>query len=418
VALLTVLLLSTSTVACVKIGPSAPKLHVTESDRIIVPTDRSSADLEGALRSLDAGFQVAQPSGLTERALLESIALIRQGELGAAADLLVATEFDGTAGAYGPVLRNQLLLHEGRWTEIQRFEGGTGQSGTLAAAYAVAGREEVEFDGDETAVPLFRTRVGTPVVEVAIGGSVRRFWVDTGAGLTVLSASLARELGLGEGPSPALTAGTATSRRVAARPVVIPEIRIGDAVRVRRHPAIILRDEDLQLRLAGVQVFRIDGILGWNFIRHLDLTLDHATGVAVIRRPQPDNRGPRNLLWHGYPVVVAHTEAGDELFFGLDTGAAASGLTPEFLAATQSDPSGTRTRRVGGAGGWERQVVETVDVAEIFVAGQHVRFEGVDVRPQTLAPVLTVHGVLGSDLAAKATIRIDWLNGRLEVLSR
>jgi hypothetical protein len=51
-------------------------------------------------------------------------------------------------------------------------------------------------------------------------------------------------------------------------------------------------------------------------------------------------------------------------------------------------------------------------MAEVLVAGRRIRFEGVDVRPTAVAPVVRLHGILGSDLGDAAVLRLDWLNGR------
>jgi hypothetical protein len=399
---------------CVRVGPSGPTVRITPAEAVQPASQAPVADLATALASLDTLFVPADPDG-GDAALLEAVRRLRLGDLSAAVEPLAMSLRTGGAPEAAGAILGQLLLHEHRWAELRALTGGTGTAAALADAFASGPAEAVEFLADEVRVPLHRARTGTPVIDVEIGGVTRRFWVDTGAGLTVLSAGLADELGLEVGPEGGLAAGTATARRVPARSVVIPELGVPGAVRVRNHPAIVLRDEDLRLRVAGVRLFRIDGILGWPFIRHLDLTLDHGTGVAVIRRPLREDRGPRNLLWLGYPLVVGHGPDGQELLFGLDTGAAATSLAPAFLEATGVTANRTRSRRVGGAGGFERQTVEVLDVAEVMVAGRLIRFGGVDVRPTTVAPVVRLHGILGSDLGDAAAIRLDWLNGRFDL---
>jgi predicted aspartyl protease len=401
--------------ACVRVGGSRPQIQLSAADEEPSAVAHPAPDLAAALRSLDTLFVPTTTPAATERALLEGVRLIRRGQLSAAARVLQPLASEDTLSRFAQDIRGHLLVHESRWSEVQQLVPATDSRAVIARAFRDALPEAIDFSADTVVLPLLRSRAGTPVVEAIVGGVPRRFWIDTGAGLTVLSATLASELGLTQAPLASMTVNTGTTRTVRAQPVVVPEIRLGDGFRVRHHPALVLQDRDLEFRVAGIRLLKIQGIIGWNLIRQLDLTLDPARGVAVLRRPRAEERGARNLLWLGVPIAVAQSEAGAELLFGLDTGAAASSLAPRFLETAEAGPARTRTRRIGSAGGFEKVIVQTVPSATVLVAGQRVHFSRIDVRSQPVSRPASLHGMIGSDLARAAVLRIDWLNGRFEL---
>jgi hypothetical protein len=375
------------------------------------PAERSySATLAEAARSLDTLYV---PAPGAEEAVLSALRDLRHGRMEAALQRLLPVA--GGADAAAAPARDavgQLLLHFGRWDALA---GASEAAGPLFAAFARAAPERWEYPEAPVMLPLDLTPVGTPVVEVLVNGHARRFWIDTGAGLTVLSSTLAAEVGIraGEGAG---RAGTGTSRSVAARPAVIDELRLG-AITVRNHPAIVLDAGDLALRVPGTLArLRIDGILGWPLLARLDLTLDHVGRRVVLREPHPRPTAERNLFWLGYPVVAARAENGRELLLGLDTGASASSLSARFLSAAGVEATGTRARRVGSAGGYERVTVQTLREATLLVDGWRVHLTGVDVAAEHVGGALDLHGVVGSDLVGLGAVRIDFLNGRFDFL--
>ena len=75
---------------------------------------------------------------------------------------------------------------------------------------------------EELVVPLKKSRLGSPVITVSIGGKTFDFWLDTGASLTVVSSRTAEAIGLRPLASVVEEGRTSTSRRVESRPAIIP----------------------------------------------------------------------------------------------------------------------------------------------------------------------------------------------------
>jgi hypothetical protein len=195
------------------------------------------------------------------------------------------------------------------------------------------------------------------------------------------------------------------------------ELRIGPVV-VRNHPAVVLDAADLRFRdpeLPGGEL-EIHGILGWPIIRELDVTIDFAARRLTVQRPAERAVMPRNFSRLGYPVVAARTENGRPLLLGLDTGAARSFLTPSFLEAAGVGADGSRTRRVGGAGGFDTVTVQILNSASLILDHWRVRFRHIDIHEQNATRSLDLDGVLGSDIAAGRALRLDFRNGRFELL--
>jgi hypothetical protein len=163
---------------------------------------------------------------------------------------------------------------------------------------------------------------------------------------------------------------------------------------------------------------RIDGIIGWDTIRQLDISLDYVNGLISISRPVRAEYSPRNLTWMGKPFVEVHTGRGETLHFSLDTGAQGS-----FLNALALDRAGvtatSANARVYGIAGTGRRADKVIRALLLDVGGESLRLDGVLVYGPVYSGMINCDGVLGSDIARYGTIRIDASNGVFSVgLSR
>jgi hypothetical protein len=314
-----------------------------------------------------------------------------------------------------------LLAAGSRWAEIglQRCEAEPGLPAEMIAEFAKLPRETLTFPDQAVTLPARRARfIGTPIIPVAVNGHTRWFWLDTGAGLTILSSDAAEATGVAPLGIATTRVGTTTPRTVEARPAVIHELALG-GVRFHEHPVMILREEDMRTRLFGLfTLLKIDGILGWDAISRLDLEIDLPAQRVVLRRPAQEGPARRNLFWLGEPLVRGDGPDDSELLLSLDTGGRSSFAMPGLLQKTRVQVEGERKQRVGGAGGSASMSVRTIApplvarVSDCSVQLDEVRAEW---RPER---AVFLDGYLGIDLAQGGWIRIDATNGRFECRPR
>lgn len=287
-----------------------------------------------------------------------------------------------------------------------------------ARAFARAGSAVLDIPAGVHTLPLIRSAFGTPIVTVTVNGKSRHFWLDTGASLTLIAADVAEASGVKHMGSDTL-ALSAIGGTLPAVPTVIERMTLGPVTARGLHAAIIAPDLlrlDARLENGVRTLVKIDGVIGTDIIRRLDVTIDTEAGTVTLRRPTRKARAARNLYWVGFPAVRVRTTGGRAVLLGLDTGAESTFVTRSLLGKLNRPRVLTRRGVLTGLGS-EREVTEQV-VTEVELRGGGplpLRLRNVKVVPERRWTFLQFDGMLGSDIALAARVRIDFTQGVFEV---
>jgi len=264
------------------------------------------------------------------------------------------------------------------------------------------------------------TAVGTPLVPVKIQKRDYNFWLDTGSSLTMLASDVAGDLGITPLVKDTLEIVTSTGR-VRAQPALIPQLVIGPLA-VDNAPAMIVNETMMQMReprpSGPTSPVKIDGIIGFDIIRQLDMELDYGDGILRLRNPassRPD--ADRNMFWVGLPVIRIMSTDGIPLHFGLDTGAQLTFVTETLLDKLQLQPARMESRRVGGLGGEVSLRAPVLPDLKVLVRGFPILFRGAFVRAPVYQVLASLDGVLGGDVWNSGIVRIDMTNGVFAIRS-
>jgi hypothetical protein len=254
-----------------------------------------------------------------------------------------------------------------------------------------------------------------------VNGHEFHFWLDTGSSLTILSSDVAEAAGAGARGADTLEIVTATGR-IAARPAVEASLALG-TLSVRDLPAMIVDGAALSLPARdGAAPARVDGVIGFDVIRRIDLELNYAAGTATIREPAaPDPLRPapaRNLFWLGYPVVRLTGPGGRPVHFALDTGADETYAALPLLAKTGARTVAAERRRLSGFGQTLSVRGRVIPKLRLTLRETSLRFERVFVYVVDYPTLFTLDGTLGGDVGTGGVVRIDMTNGIFEVGGR
>ncbi len=340
----------------------------------------------------------------------------------AAADSLVRTA--------SRIALSSVFGFDGRWQQLHDLSAGLplrassparGRAGIDAwsAAMRLAPAGQYRIAPLPAALPFDVTGTGTPLVPVLVNGRVRYFWLDTGTSVTLIASDVAAEAGMVPLTGDTLEIVT-TVGRITALPAVVRELRLGPLAALG-HAAAIVPERELTI-VEGYEPGRservkIDGVIGMDLLRRLNIIIDFPSGVAILSRPRVDSesRARRNLFWLGYPVVRAEGPRGTTLYFGLDTGADSTFVTHNLLRKLPSRLLAKRTRYLSGFGGDTTVRTPILSGLTLRAAGRSFDLRDVTVHANRRLMLFELDGILAADLGAGHRVRIDMTNGIFEI---
>ena len=362
----------------------------------------------------------------------EGMALLAGGSQEKAESTFVAMSrqaIDVNVAVASQIMLATTLMYEHKWTTLRDLSTSsslgpldrrhTSDMEQWGHAFASVDPPTTTFPEKSVTLQLKITGVGTPAVRVRINGKEYEFWLDTGSSMTVLSSNVASDAHV-----PILSPDTLKVRTFEGVAPVIPaavaRMEIGPIV-FTNIPAMVMDAPLMRLR-AGAEGtpgpgLRVDGIIGWDIIRQLDIVMDYQNGTIILQRPArltTNGTAFQNLAWLGKPMVEVRTKLGGTLHFTLDTGAQASFLNVAMLerVGVTARASSARVFGIARTGGRANRVVPDLTLE---VGGKRLRLENVIVYGPPPPSLINCDGILGSDIARFGKIRIDATNGLFSV---
>jgi hypothetical protein len=249
------------------------------------------------------------------------------------------------------------------------------------------------------------------------------FALDTGAQRTVLSSRFAAAASVSTSPVEMTFEG---AHGVAMRAVLATaDVDLG-GIRIQGHPVAVLDAAMLEFPLGRTSPLEfpgrtssreLDGLLGWNAIRELRITLDNDRRVLLFEPPRYGATTSRSeFVWVGKPFVRARAGNGLPLALFLDTANARSVIAQALAGAAGFRGGRYEEMEVAGAGGTRRVQATAYAGAVLHVGGERVRFGELLARPLRASPSLgRIDGVLGSDALTSCRVVIDFQAGEFSI---
>ncbi len=380
-----------------------------------------------ALAELYPADAIASARTPSEKEFAEALGNLMSGDLEKAEQrfgTLRRTATDSIIRTGSRVIYTATLQYQEKWQALAALKNEPSQPKAdrtdkasielWAEAFRNVPPKTYTFRSASVRLPMSVSAVGTPLVPVRIGRKDYNFWLDTGSSLSMLASDVARDLNITPLVPDTLEIVTSTGR-VKANPGLIPQLEIGPLV-VQNAPAMVVDESMMQMReptpLARGPHVKIDGIIGFDIIRQLDLEVDYSENSLRLRNPatsRPD--AERNMFWVGLPVVRLTSTDGIPLHFGLDTGAQLTFVTETLLDKLQLQAARMESRRVGGLGGEISLRAPVLPDLRVLVRGFPILFRGAVVRAPVYQVLASLDGVLGGDVWNSGIVRIDMTNG-------
>ena len=326
-----------------------------------------------------------------------------------------------TAGLFEALIN--LSLFEQDWNTIikayklHKCQEGEDTTDLVMARFFIKHPDEKVSLAQASTIPFKPSSSGTPMIKVKINGKTYHFWFDTGAGMTVLSSTTAEACKVKMHRNDIGVALAASGNVVNLSPAIIDSLEIGN-LKVRNHQCTILSQKDLEFRILGIRVLKIDGIIGWNLLQQLDVTVNNKTREITLAPADANKSDKNNFYWFGQPFIACTDSAATVPFtFFLDTGADSPGVYKAYLARVDTNKAKRKTIALGSAGGIRRMNTLIFPLIKLKAGGQQLILKNVSQDPHNEDTLFECDGVLGINQFKDKAIHFNVKQGFFEVIN-
>ncbi|MEK3797056.1 retropepsin-like aspartic protease [Peribacillus sp. FSL H8-0477] len=288
----------------------------------------------------------------------------------------------------------------------------------IAKACSQSEPTKISFLNDQIRIPMKLSSSGSPTIDVLINGKKKCFWLDTGAGMTVISMALAKECEINSLNDEGLEVGNSSNQHFRTDLAIIHSLVIQD-LEIINQPTLVLANELLIIQNPKTEeIMKIDGIIGWDIIQHIFLEIDYGRIIVVIQKPKrKEEEGENNLFFCGYPIINVKGNNQVPLYFGLDTGANKTHFGQPLLSKIVNLKQEKRMILSGGIGDVKERELDRIENLVIYLnENQSIHLHKVREMLTDLAAFFKLDGVFGSDIAKDGRMVIDYTNRKFELV--
>lgn len=247
-------------------------------------------------------------------------------------------------------------------------------------------------------IPMKRDIAGLINVKVSDNDTDTSFVLDTGAGISSITESLAQKMNLKIMPDTGIKVGGFSNIYNPVRIGIAEELKIGD-ITVYNEPFLIFQDEAFSF--AG-GAYKINGIIGFPIAKAMGtitITPDH---LEIDDVPAADSAREKNLFIELLRPVLFLKYKGKTEPYNFDTGAGASQFSKKFYEVYGKELEKTgkyETRADAGAGGVRKHRSLIVKNVTFQLGDQEIIFPELDIDIENYhVSGKELYGNLGQDL--------------------
>lgn len=351
--------------------------------------------------------------------LTEAFDYIKLGKLSASEGILrnLYNSQNDTIATAARKLLNSLLFYNSKWNSCDSLQKEVNHNKKkknipIYIDYAILKQEGYTYSTDPDTLDIIIEK-GLPILPIRINGRMVRFLIDTGCDITCLSQSLAAELKLKPIASHSSGVYNSVGDYFDVLSTAWDSVVVGNSI-AYNHPTIVTHDQNLSFEIMNNSYLEFHGIIGWNYLKNFDFTIDYKLKQLILRKPEIRESVPKNMFWLGTPIVKLYTEFGIELNFAFDTGDQVSNFFDLLIQKVKPKDLEYDLRRALGVGSTRLIEVKRIRNLSLYFEKYEIQFLNFESGFEMPGSIICLDGRLGSDFIINAKVRIDALNNNIE----
>jgi predicted aspartyl protease len=401
-------------------GCSSPKVVITEKQYVENESNLTIyADWKEAVANNDFLSARKFPLSASEENLIAGYELLlKQKPIKAEKKLIELWRTDSIYNEDALSILYEYYFYHTKWDDFMRLAEMTDSfpiGYESVKDYYNFPQEKIIFPlGDSVFVPIHKFNYGnTPVVEVLVNGKKKYFIVDTGVSISAVSSEVAKECGIMQGNSAiGMRDVNNVLKKSAASPAYIRELKINN-LNILNHPIFV--SDNLKLKILGITVYKIDGIIGWSLLQKLKVRIDYQNKNILLSRSEKKNQNREMLNGIKNPFITATTN-GNKLFLHFDTGASGISLSDNAKKKLEQKVSSEKTNTSFGVNKNRREKEGRIENFSFFIGNYKFNLSAISVSKIKVSPrnLIQLNGRIGNRPFLNGAISFDYQNGIFE----
>lgn len=278
--------------------------------------------------------------------------------------------------------------------------------------YSNLPEQTINISDKEIIVPIYSFNYGgTPIIEVKINGIVKKFIIDTGATHSIISQKIAKKCNVNTLQSK-LSITDVNNKDINSQLGYADSLQIGDFL-ITNQSLVIMKK--LSLKLLGITIYNIDGIIGWDILHKLKVRISWKDRNIAFSKSNAKNNNSRNLNAITQPFVTLKDDNGVKYYFHFDTGAKRTHLFEKASTKIKSSSSKHKSSWSFGLNSTKRTKVREYENIRFSIENKSFLFDKISLFPQSDYNGFINHdGRLGTDLFKNGTLEFDYYSGYLK----
>jgi len=186
-------------------------------------------------------------------------------------------------------------------------------------------------------------------------------------------------------------------------------------VKINNLPMLVLREDQLAIRLLGKTLMSIDGIIGWDILKHMDFEVNLENRLLVTRPQKVDS--VYNMPKSDFPIVILEDESNQLLRFGIDLGAKKSWISKSLINKCNLSKKSNKAKLIYGVNGFVKQETTIVKKVVLWLVDHEIVIKDISTGFTGLINDVELDGVLGIDICKEKVIYFHNSEGFLKLMN-
>lgn len=251
---------------------------------------------------------------------------------------------------------------------------------------------DVVFKETPYVMALEKTKIGLLTLHVNIKGKPYKFLLDSGAEMSCIKQELVDDLKIMI-LSDQIPVGDAAGFKKQMKLCLLEEIDL-QGTQFKNIPMLVLQNE-LNIKMFGVNVLNVDGVLGWDLLSFMDFEIDLNRQLMLITKGKPSFM---NTVKSEFPIVFVVDEHQNLLKFGLDLGAKKSWISKNYCASRTWVSKREKSKLIRGIHGPVKVTQNKVGPFHLKMGKHDIRYKKISTGFTAFVNDLALDGVFGLDI--------------------